>query len=206
MEDTKEVSITTTRRVFHAVVVTPKGAKGKGKVTSSRASSDSTVASTRDSPVVDLDTPATSVGDSPEPRLAPNFKIGGRSMNAGTKRKRGEDVARGKKPLDTTAQDEEIARQLQQQEYDSESSDAPLAKKCGATGKGKATAVYDSDEESALSELDFVSSPQRIIPLTAFCVTRAWVAPRQRSFLIGQCVSRTCPNTNTSLLRTPMTA
>lgn len=77
-------------------------------------------------------------------------------MNASTKRKRGGN-SEGKKPLDTTAQDEAIARLLQQQEYDSESSEAPLAKKRGTAGKGKAKAVHDSDEDSALSELDFVS-------------------------------------------------
>jgi hypothetical protein len=154
-----------TKTVFKGVVIPKKTA---ASIATSGASRD---ASTR-SASSEYETPATSAAVTPAESISrgrpsrsllrntsvKDFKLGGTSINATTKRKR---PSRGKSLMSTTAdtsRDEEVALQLQEDEYKDESFDFKIPN-LSKTFKAKAfnnmkLEVSDSDDVSQLSVLD----------------------------------------------------
>jgi hypothetical protein len=213
-EDEAEIDVleSTSPSVFEAVVVNnaKKTRLSAPRIRDSTSSVQSADPSTRGgSPY--YDTPATSAAVTPiesfsRPRrsigAAVEFKLGGSSINASSKRKRASAASNLKvTAVVDTSKDEDLARQLQAHEYRE-----PVAKKSRPTpksinnktnGKGrKAAPILDSDEDQedfddALSEAD-TSTSSEDVPLMKK-TTRARLSqagPSKRNYAPILCLAR----------------
>jgi hypothetical protein len=149
------------RKFLHSVTI-PAMSSGKStpasRVTKPTGSSRSSFGSTTRDNSIGYDTPATSAVATPAEGSVigrRSFKLGGVSLNASNKRKRGSALAessRAAQSLDMSM-DAQLARRLQAEEYgDVEEAEAPTFGKFSS--RNTTRVVHDSDEElSELSEL-----------------------------------------------------